>query len=130
MLEIKKIKQYQGKSISQLIKIATKHFNLFIRERDKRLGCISCGGVIENAGHYLSAGNHSGLRFDEKNVFGQCIRCNKWLHGNLIEYRKGLIKRIGLDKVEWMEAIRHKSYKWDRFTLIEIILRYKDLNKK
>ena len=82
----KEIQKYNNKSIPQLIKLATIHFNKYIRQRDKR--CISCNAPTENAGHYFSAGNHASLRFDERNVHGQCIRCNKWLHGNLIEYRK------------------------------------------
>ena len=122
----KEIQKYKKKSIPQLIKIATLHFNRHIRERDKLKGCISCGGgVVENAGHYLNAGQNSHVRFNEKNVHGQCIACNKWKHGNLIEYRKGLVHKIGESEVLKLEFTPKTNFKWDRFSLIQTILKYK-----
>ena len=117
-------------TIPDLIAKAAKRFNKFIRERDKHLGCISCGGAVENAGHYYSAGQYPPLRFNEDNVHGQTIACNKWRHGNLIEYRKGLVKRIGEDRVRKLDMIadeyKRNGFKWDRFSLIEIIQRYEE----
>ena len=120
----KQIQKYNGKTVSELLKIAQKKFNKFIRERDKEKGCISCNGKVQQAGHYLSQGHHSALRFDENNTNGQCIRCNLYLSGNLINYRQGLIKKIGAEKVEWLESYPKKAHKWDKFSLIEIILKY------
>ena len=88
-------------------------FNTYIRERDKDLPCISCGKNNEkqfHAGHYRSVGSCPELRFNELNVWRQCATCNTYLHGNLIEYRKELINRIGVDKVEWLEG-NHPSSK-------------------
>ena len=99
-------------------------FNKWIRERDKDKGCISCGGPVENAGHYLSQGHNSAFRFNEVNVNGQCIRCNKFLHGNLIPYRQGLIKRYGEGKVLMLES-GNKFKKWSRCELEAIIENYK-----
>lgn len=124
------IEKYKKKKVSKLIKIATFHFNLFIRNRDKHNGCISCGGEVSQAGHYLSGGHHGLQRFNPDNVHGQDVRCNLFLHGNLIEYRKGLVKKIGVQKVELLEGAAHKKHKWDKFTLIEIIFKYKSLNQK
>ena len=124
MIEANQIQKYRKKSISSLIKLATLKFNAFIRERDKGKGCISCQGKVTEAGHYLSAGHNAHVRFNEMNVNGQCTRCNRWLHGNLIEYRKGLVKRYGHEKVELLEGMQ-KNFKWDRFSLIEIILKFK-----
>jgi len=107
--------------LPKLIAKAQKAFNARIRERDKDKGCISCGGKVEQAGHYLSAGHHGVHRFNEKNVHGQCVRCNMYLSGNLINYRIGLVKRIGLQQVEILEGTRHKSHKWNRLELEEII---------
>lgn len=130
MLEATAIQRYSTYDISQLIGIAERHFNKFIRERDKSKGCISCpGGQVENAGHYLSAGHNAIFRFNEHNANGQCIHCNKHLHANLIRYRINLVKKIGVEKVEWLEGNAKKPFKWDRFTLIDIIIKYKNLNK-
>lgn len=72
---------------------AWKVFSKFIRERDKT--CVTCEtGNADNAGHFW----HGVLDFDEENVNGQCVRCNKWLSGNLSEYAIYLIKKLGLKK--------------------------------
>jgi hypothetical protein len=40
----------------------------------------------------------------DDNVHGQCKHCNNYLGGNVLAYRKGLIERIGLTRVEQIEA--------------------------
>lgn len=106
-------------------------FNAFIRERDKDLPCISCGRVNNvkyNAGHFKSAGQNPNLRFNELNVHKQCEYCNQFLSGNLAEYRKNLIIKIGLENVEALE--RDKSVK--KYTLEDynkIISEYKEKTK-
>mgnify|MGYP003648315059 FL=1 len=87
------------------LKLFQTVFNTYIRERDKDLPCISCGKNNDkqfHAGHYRSVGSCPELRFEELNVWRQCATCNTYLHGNLIEYRKELINRIGVEKVEWL----------------------------
>ena len=133
-ITLKDLNKYKGTPIPKLIKLAEFHFNAFIRERDKATKCISCStGPIENAGHYYSAGHYPPLRFDEDDVHGQCIGCNKWKHGNLIEYRKGLVKRIGEERIKRLdliaEAYRRNGFKWDKVSLIEIIVKYRERNK-
>jgi len=107
-----------------MIKKAQIVFNKFIRERDKDKGCISCGSQVTQAGHFYSQGHHSALRFNEINVNGQCIRCNCFLHGNLLNYRSGLIKRYGEQKVILLEVGKNKVKKWSRLELQEIIKMY------
>ena len=129
-MNAKQIQKYKGKSISQLHKLATKHFNSFIRNRDKGKGCVSCDSLtFSDAGHFYSSGHYPILRYDENNVHGQCKRCNYFLHGNLDEYRKRLYKRISeLDINELDFKVSHykqHGYKWDRYFLIEIIEKYK-----
>lgn len=81
-------------------------FNKWVRLRDKGQNCISCQKSCkkENAGHYRSVGSCPALRFEPLNVHLQCEYCNTYQHGNLIMYRKNLINKIGLDKVEWLET--------------------------
>lgn len=121
------------KSLPVLLKDAQQVFNKFIRLRDQDKGCISCEvGPVENAGHYLSQGHHSAFRFHEENVHGQCIRCNMYLSANLIKYRRNLVKKIGADRVEFLEdsAERRKSHKWERTELIALIAYYKQKIKQ
>lgn len=113
--------------LPKLVKKAQDVFNRYIRERDKDKGCISCGGSVTEAGHYFSAGHYSALRFNELNVNGQDTRCNCFLHGNLIAYRQGLVRRYGAEKVEMLEnsAALRKTAKFSRFELEAIIQHYK-----
>ena len=128
-MESKIIKRYRKKSVAQLRGIATVYFNRFIRLRDRNLPCISCNNDFNQAGHYYSGGHYSALKFNEDNVNGQCIRCNYHLHGNLIEYRLRLEKKIGLDRIKKLDEVakiyKRTSFKWDKMTLIEIIETYK-----
>lgn len=125
----KEIQKFDKYTVPQLLKKCQVVFNAYIRKRDKDKGCISCSGEVQQAGHYLSQGHHSALRFDENNTNGQCIKCNLYLSGNLINYRKGLVKRIGEEKVSALEDTPKKAHKWDRLTLIEKIIHYKNKTK-
>lgn len=92
-------------------KDAQTAFNAYIRARDSWLPCISCGRHHQgqwHAGHYRTVGANPELRFNELNVHKQCAPCNDHLHGNLINYRIELIKRIGQDKVDWLEG-KHEA---------------------
>lgn len=115
-------------ALPQLLKKTQKIVNAYIRERDKDRGCISCGGSVDHAGHYFSQGSHSALRFDESNIAGQCVKCNLYLSGNLAYYRIGLVKRHGEAFVADLErkAQANRLKKWDRQSLEEIILYYKE----
>ena len=112
--------------LPKLKKKAQDIFNKWIRNRDKEERCISCGGPVEQAGHYFSSGHYSALTFNETNVNGQCIRCNCFIHGNLIQYRMGLIRKYGERKVHQLEQDSEvRVYKWSRTELEEIIQKYK-----
>ena len=132
----------RDKTVPQLLKIATRHFNEYIRLRDSEDGlgaCISCGrrlkvpSVNSQAGHFYPAGNVGPLRFNEDNVHLQCKSCNYFKSGDLLNYRRNLLEKIGekrVDKLDMTAAIaKRSSYKWNRFHLIEIIETYK-LKKK
>ena len=106
-------------------------FNKFIRLRDKGLNCISCQKPAkkENAGHYRSVGGNPELRFEELNNNLQCEYCNTYLHGNLIDYRINLIKKIGLKKVEWLEGKHEpKHYTIEQLKGLKVFYRLKIKN--
>lgn len=89
--------------------------NAFVRYRDKDKPCICCGqplgavsgdetGGVFDAGHYRSTGSAPHLRFDaERNIHGQTKQCNRYGGGRAVDYRIGLIARIGLPAVEALE---------------------------
>jgi hypothetical protein len=96
------------KTRAEHMKDAQTAFNAWVRARDAGLPCISCGTTADiqyAAGHFRSAGGHPELRFDPLNVHLQCNRnCNMAKSGNLGPYRIELIKRIGQEKVDWLEG--------------------------
>jgi hypothetical protein len=128
----KKIKKEALKTKQDYIKELQIVFNRFIRLRDKDENCISCGkklGAKYDAGHYRSAGGNPELRFEENNVHAQCVYCNQHLHGNLINYRLGLIDRYGLAVVDWLE-INHEPKHYSIEELKKLKEYYKQQIKK
>lgn len=108
-------------------------FNAYIRERDKGKACISCGITLTgkyDAGHFYPSGTYKNLRFDEYNTHGQCVHCNQHKHGNLNEYRFGLEKRIGKERLEALDKRRLEVRKYTIPELIELKVIYKDKLKK
>ena len=101
------------------IREAQQAFNAFIRARDQSAGyaCISSGRPLDwtgnavDAGHYRSVGSAPHLRFTENNCHAQSKHDNQWKSGNAVDYRLGLISRIGLQAVEILEAENVPS-KW------------------
>ena len=134
-MDAKTIQKYSKKTVPQLLKIATIHFNKFIRNRDKELGCVSCdSGRTEEACHLYSAGHYPSLRYNEINVHGGCKHCNRFLSGNLNEYRKRVVSRIGENGLIELDEVaayfKKNAFKWNRFNIIETIEKYKQLNKQ
>ncbi|QDQ76742.1 hypothetical protein FO617_10100 [Enterobacter hormaechei subsp. steigerwaltii] len=111
----RKAKRESLKSKSQWDKEAQSAFNRYIRVRDEGKPCVSCGnpligksnyltGSAIDASHYRSRGAASHLKFNVFNVHSACTRCNRQLSGNAVEYRIRLVDRIGLKRVERLEA--------------------------
>lgn len=125
-------KKEKLKTRSDWMKEAQATFNKFIRIRDQLAGhrCISSGRVLDwsgnavDAGHYRSRGSAPHLRFDERNCHAQSKQDNRYLAGNAIDYRLGLIERIGLKEVEALEADQTPR-KFGIEDLKQIIIQYK-----
>lgn len=102
------------KTKAEWMREAQAEFNTFIRLRDADHPCISCDSVTTDdglmtgsrwdAGHYRSVGSCPELRFEPLNVHRQCVRCNRNLSGNIVNYRIELRKRIGQDMLDWLEG--------------------------
>lgn len=126
-------------SIPQLKKKLTRVFNEYVRLRDVdeygNGNCISCGNPVKygspniQAGHFYNAPIET-LRYNENNVWVQCKSCNYFKSGNLIEYRKGLEKKIGEEGIKELDMLAgiyaRGGYRHDRFTLEQKIKEYKD----
>jgi len=107
--------------------------NRYARLRDtKELGgafCISCLQWCEfdelDGGHFIPT-TSSAIRFDERNINAQCIKCNRFMGGNVRHYLKGMIRKYGQKVVDELEAREHETYKWSESELLEIEIYYKE----
>ena len=133
------IKKDKRPSRSTAMRKADDAFSLFIRTRDaqqyegRAFKCISCGRVLPissaDCGHYINR-QHMSLRFSEANCHSQCSKCNRFMEGNIQSYREGLIEKIGLQKVELLEAMKTQTNKLSVFELEAIAKHYKQETKK
>lgn len=122
-----------------IMRNADDAFSLYVRTRDaqqydgRAFRCVSCGRVlpIEQAdcGHYVNR-QHMSLRFSELNCHAQCRKCNRFMEGNIQDYRKGLIGKIGEQKVLLLESTKHVTSKITNFELELLAKHYKDEIKK
>ena len=110
-----------------LHKKAWKVFSKWIRNRDPF--CVThliLGKQVpsENAGHYW----HAVLDFDEENINGQCINCNKWNSGRLAEYEVYLTRKLGQKKFRELEKRHWLAIKGEKRTdkdYLDLIKKYK-----
>ena len=122
------------KTLPQLKAEAQAAFNAYIRARDAGKPCICCGlplssgdvGGAYDCGHYRSVGSAPHLRYDERNAHAQRKQCNRWGAGRAVDYRIGLIARIGLEAVEALEADNTlRRYTADELRAIKTMYREK-----
>lgn len=107
-----KAKKDRLKTARDWTREAQIEFNRYVRQRDLGQPCICCGSPLEatgvgggfDCGHYRSVGSAPHLRFDERNAHGQTKKCNRYGAGRAVDYRIGLIARIGLAEVESLES--------------------------
>lgn len=105
-----------------------KVFSAYIRLRDVMpsgcFRCISCGQIKRfeqgDCGHYHSR-IHMATRWEPDNCHMECRSCNRVSSDHLIGYRKNLVEKIGLDRVNRLEMMAHSSKHWLDFELNEKI---------
>lgn len=131
-----KVRKEKLKSRADHLREAQAAVNEYVRLRDARLPCISCDstpndndlmtGSRWDAGHYRSVGACPELRFEPLNIHRQCVKCNRNLSGNAVEYRIRLLLRIGAEKVAWIEG-PHEARKYTVEEIKAIKAKYRAL---
>jgi hypothetical protein len=121
------------KDTRQLVKEMHENvFNPYIRLRDRKDPCISCGKHKKeyHAGHFHSVGARKDIRFNEDNCHKQCAGCNKGetyqrANADTItrQYEANLIKKIGRERVESLAKVQVKKYTYEE--LLEIKRHFK-----
>ena len=134
-----KVRKEKLKSRADHMRETQVVFNEFIRLRDAAHPCISCDSVSTDdglitgsrwdAGHYRSVGSCPELRFEPLNVHRQCVRCNRNLSGNAVEYRIRLVQRIGAEKLDWLEG-PHEAQRYTVEELKAIKAKYRAMTRE
>lgn len=115
-----------------LVKKLDKVFSQYIRLRDVMpsgyFRCISCGKIKAysegDCGHYYSR-THMATRFEEDNCHMECKACNRFSADHLIGYRKNLISKVGLSRIDRLDILAHSTKHWLDSELEEKIEYYK-----
>lgn len=104
----------------------------YIRLRDKGKPCVSCDKEWDSsfqAGHLYKAELYSLLKYDERNIHGQCQGCNLQKNGNESSYHLNIFSRISEEDYNDIKEIaaqeKKTNFKWDREELNKIREYYK-----
>lgn len=114
--------------ITKLDSVFSKYIRLRDADTNGMCQCISCGRVFPlnqmDCGHFIPRG-HMGTRFDEDNCHAQCVRCNRFMDGNLVEYERRLKRKIGADGIGELNNRANSVKKYYEWELEEMITSYK-----
>ncbi|NWC72543.1 recombination protein NinG [Pseudomonas sp. P7759] len=134
-----KVRKEKLKTRADHLREAQAAVNEYVRLRDAHLPCISCDstpndndlmtGSRWDAGHYRSVGACPELRFEPLNIHRQCVKCNRNLSGNAVEYRIRLVQRIGEEKVSWLEGL-HAPCKYTVEEIKAIKAKYRAMTRE
>ena len=134
-----KVRKEKLKCRADHLREAQAAVNEYVRMRDAHFPCISCDstpndndlmtGSRWDAGHYRSVGACPELRFEPLNIHRQCVKCNRNLSGNAVEYRIRLVLRIGAEKVAWLEGL-HPACKYTVEEIKAIKAKYRAMTRE
>ena len=89
--------------------------------------CFTCGKRYIyrqlQAGHFVG-GRHNGNLYSERGTNAQCYYCNIILKGNILEYRRQVIKRFGENADLDLEAEAKLTRQYKAQDLLDLIAHY------
>lgn len=111
-------------------------FSTYIRLRDSNDGyfqCCSCGQFKPyeqaDAGHYINR-RYMATRWREDNVHAQCRHCNRFSEGNGSGYTRFIIRKYGMERLDYLDALKNERAGFTDSDLILMIDDYKARVKK
>lgn len=121
--------------LRRLHKIVWDLQSKWIRQKDAdwqgNTSCYTC--LVTHPWKEMQAGHyrHGNLDFDLRNIHPQCVRCNKWLHGNPVQYAIRLIDDYGTDILKTIQfEAATRGNKYSRAELERLKKEYQELLKK
>ena len=116
---------------SKLIKSLDKEFSRYIRKVHSKRGlseCFTCLWIDDwdkmDCGHYMSR-KHMLTRWDPDNARPQCVRCNRFHHGQPESFKL----RLGEELSTKLEQEAKQTCKWEIHELEEMLETFKKLNR-
>ena len=107
----------QKRKRGSLVKALDTVFSIYVRQSHAINGLVACYTCPTIApikkmqnGHYVSRSIRI-LRWSEDNCRPQCMGCNVFHGGRIITFRENLVKELGEDSVQFLEASRHTIFK-------------------
>lgn len=88
-------------------KVSQPIFNEIARLIDFGYPCISSGNYTNqvHGGHYHSVGSNKTISLNLWNIHLQSLQANTFKHSDAINYREGLIKRYGIDCMDFIDNL-------------------------
>jgi hypothetical protein len=75
-------------------------------------------------GHFVP-GRRQSILFIEENIHVQCISCNNYLSGNVMEYERFMVRTYGQDAVDEIRALKNVVVSHSREELADMRDGYK-----
>ena len=123
-----KVKERKTKSISKLKKEVRDVVSQYVRMRDslrttgtlEYVNCITCSRLLRwkeaHAGHFVDC-RYNATRFDETNIHAQCAQCNVYRGGEILKYRREIIRLYGEG---YDVQLEEKAMEIKQFTVSEL----------
>jgi hypothetical protein len=131
-LRASELKKTQKKSkglptTAKLKKELDRVFSIYIRLKFPKR-CYTCGkvDVTLQCGHFVSR-QYLATRWSEDNCRPQCVGCNMFGNGQLLDFEENLKRELGDEFVENMKKSRHQILKLDRQWYESEIAKYKSM---
>lgn len=114
-------------TISKLKSELDRVFSLYIRAKYPKV-CYTCGkqGVTLQCGHFIPR-NILITRWEEKNCRPQCIGCNLFGNGRILDFEDHLVKELGRKEVDRLKASRFTILKLSTAWYLKTIDYYKSM---
>lgn len=89
--------------------------------------CVTCGKPVHwkecDAGHFI--GGHKNYNFfDLRNIAPQCVYCNRYMHGNLVNYYEYMLQKYGKEVINDLKTYKERIFKV--YELEEMIGEYQE----
>ena len=128
------MKRKKLRSLSAIRRQLDKEFSRYVRLRHAdhvgNVACVTCNKSLHwsdtHCGHYVPR-QYLSVRWDDRNANVQCPYCNTYRHGNLAEYTLFMQKTYGQSVVDELLQAKHKTVKFTRSQLEEMLLKYQAL---